>query len=409
MGASQSTRKITLINDDKAGVIKLSESLAHRLRGQLEGQQTAATAAVETGSQETQEPQQDVAAAPSVPSLPSAPAPPVASPEPVFPSQVPLETPTFSEPFIPAVAPDVPADAAKTSVPEEPSTAAKPVVEEPATATFEVPPPPPQEPVTTPPPEIILEQPNLGLPVEIEVATTEVITPPVVETPSVPSEDVAPAAVSVPAIAESIAEAMVQGSADVPPQTPPTPVPPPPAPVAAALASVAAAVAPAPDVGAAAVAPVPDVGAAAVAPVPDVGAAIQAGPKPTLTHPSGSIPPWSIYAEEAHLLVMRLREEKEQELQAAEKTWREKLDKREEEFTNIGKLTQEQFSSSLKEVESLFLKATCTPVCQDHQDEVMKCYQDNPKQSLRCSREVAQFTQCVDLTRLQAVMKQHTS
>uniref|UniRef100_A0A2P2HXI9 MICOS complex subunit MIC19-like n=1 Tax=Hirondellea gigas TaxID=1518452 RepID=A0A2P2HXI9_9CRUS len=36
MGSSQSTRKITLVNDDKSGVIKLSENLAHRLRGQLE-------------------------------------------------------------------------------------------------------------------------------------------------------------------------------------------------------------------------------------------------------------------------------------------------------------------------------------------------------------------------------------
>jgi len=58
-------------------------------------------------------------------------------------------------------------------------------------------------------------------------------------------------------------------------------------------------------------------------------------------------------------------------------------------------------------VEAMFVKATCDPVCQNQQEEVMKCYQDHPHQSLRCAREVSQFAQCVDLSRLQSVMKQN--
>lgn len=69
-------------------------------------------------------------------------------------------------------------------------------------------------------------------------------------------------------------------------------------------------------------------------------------------------------------------------------------------FTKIARLSEEQVTTALKEVENLFMKATCSPVCQNHQEAVMNCYNDHPQQSLRCAREVEQFTQCVDLSRL---------
>lgn len=59
----------------------------------------------------------------------------------------------------------------------------------------------------------------------------------------------------------------------------------------------------------------------------------RAGSGPSLSQPGGSIPPWSIYAEEAHLMVMRLREEKEQELQQLNREWREKMEAREQEVS----------------------------------------------------------------------------
>lgn len=73
-------------------------------------------------------------------------------------------------------------------------------------------------------------------------------------------------------------------------------------------------------------------------------------------------------------------------------------------FTKIARLSEEQVTTSLKEVENLFMKATCSPVCQNHQEAVMNCYNDHPQQSLRCAREVEQFTQCVDLSRLVSLL-----
>ncbi|KAK3857478.1 hypothetical protein Pcinc_036269, partial [Petrolisthes cinctipes] len=138
---------------------------------------------------------------------------------------------------------------------------------------------------------------------------------------------------------------------------------------------------------------------------PDVDTAIKAGPTPTLTQPTGNIPPWSIYAEEAHLMVMRLREEKEQQMKKLNLAWRDKMEAREKEFTSMSRLSEDEVSVALKEVEQLFVRAACSPVCQDQQDSVMHCYQDHPRQALRCSKEVDSFTQCVDLARLQSVLK----
>ena len=36
----------------------------------------------------------------------------------------------------------------------------------------------------------------------------------------------------------------------------------------------------------------------------------------------------------------------------------------------------------------------------------MNCYSDNPKQSLKCAKEVQQFSECVDLTRLVSSTRQ---
>ncbi|KAG0702590.1 hypothetical protein GWK47_025073 [Chionoecetes opilio] len=95
---------------------------------------------------------------------------------------------------------------------------------------------------------------------------------------------------------------------------------------------------------------------------PDVGVAVRAGSGPTLIQPGGNIPPWSIYAEEAHLMVMRLREEKEQELQQLNQDWREKMEAREQEFSKMSQLSEEEVSSAIKEVEKLFVKASA-PQC----------------------------------------------
>ncbi|XP_068205023.1 uncharacterized protein [Palaemon carinicauda] len=459
MGAAQSTRKITLVDDEKAGVIKLSESLAQRLRGQIEGQQAASAAAAAAAQKADQEAAQEplhVLPPPDPPQATLLPPPPpsfIEKPLPIAP-----EPPKIPEVVSIPEAPKVP-DVAPVPEPPEVSAAPEPVVQEPPEPAAGLPPvDAPAEPLVSSeplvpeppaflgeflPPGSVDVEPSLPLssenvtsdetplsvsvqsppvePVQIEAAvddTNSQISEPgecvetevsaMLDIPASVEEVVAfPAESAVPPVAPVVED---EAAADVTGNIIEVVLPSPETLLSAAFASDPIDTIPSTPIENVVEAPVvPPVSSQGMAPPvqspPDVSVAVSAGPGPTLSQPGGSIPPWSIYAEEAHLMVMRLREEKEQEIKKLHQDWRDKLDAREKEFIKMAQLSEEQVASTLKEVEGLFLKASCSPVCQNKQESVMHCYQDHPRQSLRCAREVEQFAQCVDLSRLQSVMK----
>ncbi|XP_066990324.1 fibrous sheath CABYR-binding protein-like isoform X1 [Macrobrachium rosenbergii] len=453
MGAAQSTRKITLVEDDKAGVIKLSETLAQRLRGQIEGQQAAAAAAAaaavaaQKAEQETAQQEPLHVSPPPPPQAPILPTPPpsfIEKPLPISPEppKVPEVVPIPEPPKVPDVTP----------LPEPPkvSAAPEPVVQE------------PPEPLVSEPPAFLGEflppdsvdvEPSLPLSSENvpsdETSLSVSVQSPPPEPAQIEAVDDTNSQISEPkqSVETEVFELDSPASVEEIVAFPADSAEPPVTPVVEGLSAVEEAVIagkvieavlPSPETLLSAAfasdpidttqsAPIESVGQVPVPVVPpvalveeavptqilpeapsppDVSVAVRAGPSPTLTQPAGNIPPWSIYAEEAHLMVMRLREEKEQEIKKLNQDWRDKLDAREKEFIKMARLSEDQVASTLKEVEGLFMKASCSPVCQNHQDAVMHCYQDHPRQSLRCAREVEQFAQCVDLSRLQSVMKQ---
>ncbi|XP_064093231.1 uncharacterized protein LOC135205990, partial [Macrobrachium nipponense] len=429
---------------------QLSETLAQRLRGQIEGQQAAAAAAAaaaQKAEQETaqQEPLHVSPPPPPPPQAPIFPTPPpsfIEKPLPISPEppKVPEVVPIPEPPKVPDVTP----------IPEPPkvSAAPEPVVQEPPEALVSEPPaflgeflPPdsvdvePSLPLSSenvPSDETSLSDSSQSPPLEpaqIEAVddTNSQISEPKQSVETEVSELESPASVeeivafpadfaepSVPPVAEELSaveDAVITGKVIE------AVLPSPEALLSAAFASDpidTTQSTPNESVGEVPVVPplplvegtIPTQILPEVPSPPDVNIAVRAAPSPTLTQPAGNIPPWSIYAEEAHLMVMRLREEKEQEIKKLNQDWRDKLDAREKEFIKMARLSEDQVASTLKEVEGLFMKASCSPVCQNHQDAVMHCYQDHPRQSLRCAREVEQFAQCVDLSRLQSVMKQ---
>ena len=78
-------------------------------------------------------------------------------------------------------------------------------------------------------------------------------------------------------------------------------------------------------------------------------------------------PPAGRYSEEAYISLMKLREEKDAELRKMEQTWRDKINDMEKRHAEQHGLTTEAFHRTLGEVQSLFLKASTTPICQDGQ------------------------------------------
>jgi len=90
MGANQSARKVTVVNDEASGVIKISDSVVQRLKGEI------------SGDSQTQQQQQQSAPAPEpekVAPPPPAPVEPTPPPPPPAPEAAPAPAPQ-SEPVI---------------------------------------------------------------------------------------------------------------------------------------------------------------------------------------------------------------------------------------------------------------------------------------------------------------------
>jgi len=119
--------------------------------------------------------------------------------------------------------------------------------------------------------------------------------------------------------------------------------------------------------------------------------------------PPQQVPNNYFFPEEAHLALLRLRQERELELKKVEDYWRHKLKTVESKYVNLNKLTSEEFAKSVAEVETLYKKESCGPICEDMEKSVIQCYQENPKQSLVCSGIVKDFSQCVASASLTAL------
>jgi len=118
MGANQSTRNITVVNDEASGVIKISDAVVERLKGEISGEAQAPAAAPAPAAALAPAPAPDPAPAPAPPAAePTAPAPEIAAP---------------AAPEIPA--PSVPAPAAAAAVPAPAAAVPAPAAETPAPA-----------------------------------------------------------------------------------------------------------------------------------------------------------------------------------------------------------------------------------------------------------------------------------
>jgi len=104
MGANQSTRKITVVNDEAAGVIKISDAVVQRLRGEIAGDPPA--------------PQAPAAAAPAAPVAPAeaAPLPPPVVESAPEPAPAPTEPEVVQAPATPAP-PSPPVEVVMTEAP----------------------------------------------------------------------------------------------------------------------------------------------------------------------------------------------------------------------------------------------------------------------------------------------------
>ncbi|XP_072026809.1 MICOS complex subunit mic25-a-like [Amphiura filiformis] len=92
-------------------------------------------------------------------------------------------------------------------------------------------------------------------------------------------------------------------------------------------------------------------------------------------------------------------------LRQVEAEWRERLERAERKNASLQQLTQDEFKKASEEVEAKFMKFRYNPVCQNLQDDLAKCYSDNPGRTLNCSQQVREFNHCVEQARTSILTK----
>lgn len=106
------------------------------------------------------------------------------------------------------------------------------------------------------------------------------------------------------------------------------------------------------------------------------------------------------YIEEPSLSALKVKQEKEEEMKKLEDYWKVRLQNQQDEHTSMAALTEEEFTKSLKKVETLFAAAGTKSVCRDESEAVRNCYAENKNKSLRCRESVNNFASCVSSARL---------
>jgi len=281
MGAQQSTRRLTVINDEASGVIKITDSVVDRIKSELHEQQSAPAAAA-TPAPPTQAPPPEPMAAPPPP--PPAPEVPPPAPE-GYPSAPPPSYP-MPPPIIKYV--------------EVPGPAPPPEV---IIKYIDAPPPPPEVIVK------YIDAPS-GAPPEIKYVEKPVVTyvDKIIEKPVVEY-------VEKPVVVEKVIERIVE--------------------------------------------------------------------------------------KETGLTSLRIRAEKEKELQEAEAYWSKRFAKQEQEHTTLAHLEAATMNETVERLSKAFSiqKLPINPEIQKKRDELLQCYQQNPGKTLLCSEVVKDFSRSVHSSR----------
>lgn len=130
-------------------------------------------------------------------------------------------------------------------------------------------------------------------------------------------------------------------------------------------------------------------------------------PQPPSHVPSSSAnrrgaPAFLHYAEPS-LTAMQVRNEKEAELRANDEYWRKRLQQTEINLKQTNAVMEKEYNETISNVKKLFETAPSTfkpAPCETYRARLIACYKAFPGQTLECTKEVTDFTACVDQNRV---------
>uniref|UniRef100_A0A3P9NQ65 MICOS complex subunit Mic25-like n=1 Tax=Poecilia reticulata TaxID=8081 RepID=A0A3P9NQ65_POERE len=95
-------------------------------------------------------------------------------------------------------------------------------------------------------------------------------------------------------------------------------------------------------------------------------------------------------------LYARQLEEREKEMKKRNELYKEHVSKLEAKCAKFYKVSAENFQKGKEETLKRFARFNIQPLCEDLQDQILKCYKENPGRTLTCSGIASAYMQCVD-------------
>jgi len=106
------------------------------------------------------------------------------------------------------------------------------------------------------------------------------------------------------------------------------------------------------------------------------------------------------YVEEPSLSSLKIRADKEKELNDLDNHWRKRMHEVEQEKTTISNLQAASISMSVKELEDVLNYKPVAPICTSQRSLVTKCLKENKGKPLNCGDYVKEFSNCANSARL---------
>lgn len=126
------------------------------------------------------------------------------------------------------------------------------------------------------------------------------------------------------------------------------------------------------------------------------------------SYPNPPVPPAVMFQGEMPFTSMQVLQEKERELRENDVYWTQRLKVLEANLAATNQVLEEEYNAAIADVKKRFATSAIQqqlPPCQDLKAKVIECYRKNQNETLRCAGEVQQFTDCVNLHRIQLLQQ----
>ncbi|XP_076652055.1 coiled-coil-helix-coiled-coil-helix domain containing 3 [Halictus rubicundus] len=114
------------------------------------------------------------------------------------------------------------------------------------------------------------------------------------------------------------------------------------------------------------------------------------------------------YYPQLTLTALEIQQQKEQELLTQDQYWQRRLENLEKHHLKINQIIDEEYKKAVEELyvdqdkKKLNIQNSVQP-CLESTTKVLKCYQENSKEILKCSNLVEEFSNCVDQRRARVI------